>query len=194
MEKRQDLVAPKEQSNAPVETTFESPYIHAATSDNTRLAYQADIQHFLKSGGRLPATPQDLERYLKDSAPQYNPRTLTRRITALRQWHRLKGVNDPTQDPRVKKTLRGIARMHGRPRQQTPALRLQDLDQILQYVSQQGTPQAPIVTIRNMACLLIAAPSCERRIGTPKQFSHLRLGASVKQPKRLNSCSHSVDD
>jgi len=39
-------------------TVPDSPYIHAATSDNTRIAYQADIQHFLKSGGTLPATPE----------------------------------------------------------------------------------------------------------------------------------------
>ena len=84
----------------------ESPYIHAATSENTRAAYQADIQHFLKSGGTLPASPDDLERYLKDSAPQYNTRTLIRRVTALRQWHKLQGVDDPTQHSRVTKTLR----------------------------------------------------------------------------------------
>ena len=73
-------------------TVPDSPYIHAATSDNIRLAYQSDIRHFLQSGGTLPATPDDLKRYLKDSAPQYNARTLTWRMTALRQWHRFQGV------------------------------------------------------------------------------------------------------
>ena len=29
-------------------------YIHAATSDNTRKAYQADIRHFTQWGGLLP--------------------------------------------------------------------------------------------------------------------------------------------
>ncbi len=72
-----------------VSESQDSLYIHAATSENTRLAYQADVQHFLKSGGVLPASPEDLERYLHDSAPQYNARTIQRRITALRQWHKL---------------------------------------------------------------------------------------------------------
>ena len=32
-------------------------YIHAATSENTRIAYQADIRHFVRWGGFLPAIP-----------------------------------------------------------------------------------------------------------------------------------------
>jgi len=130
---------------------LESPYIQAATSDNTRAAYQSDVQHFLNSGGQLPASPEDLERYLKDSAPQYNPRTICRRLTALRQWHRLKGEADPTQDPRVKKTLRGIARLHGQPKQQAAALRLSDLDQLVTYLKTRESIQA----IRNRALLLV---------------------------------------
>jgi len=129
----------------------DSLYIHAATSNNTRRAYQADIQHFLKSGGRLPATPEDLERYLRDSAPQYNARTLARRMTALRQWHRLQNVTDPTQDSRVKKTLRGITRLHGQPRQQASALRLSDLDLILATLSQEDA----LLNVRNKALLLL---------------------------------------
>jgi len=148
-------------SGRDTETTIipDSPYIHAATSDNTRLAYQSDIQHFLQSGGTLPATPEDLERYLKDSAPQYNARTLTRRMTALRQWHRLQGVKDPTQDPRVKKTLRGIARLHGQPKQQAHALRLQDLDLILAHLK---APRS-LARIRNRALLLVGFFGAFRR-------------------------------
>ena len=54
-------------------STATPSYIQAATSENTRAAYQTDVQHFLQSGGQLPASPEDLERCLKDSAPQYNP-------------------------------------------------------------------------------------------------------------------------
>lgn len=31
-------------------------YIYAATSQNTRKAYQADIRHFIHWGGRLPTS------------------------------------------------------------------------------------------------------------------------------------------
>ncbi len=41
-----------------------SDYIAAATSDNTRTAYQSDIRHFLKEGGVLPATPEIIQSYL----------------------------------------------------------------------------------------------------------------------------------
>ncbi len=63
-----------------------SDYIAAATSDNTRTAYQSDIRHFLKEGGVLPATPEIIQSYLIQSAEQHhhNPRTLLRRVTALR--------------------------------------------------------------------------------------------------------------
>lgn len=139
--------------------TSESPYIHAATSENTRAAYQADIQHFLKSGGTLPASPDDLERYLKDSAPQYNTRTLIRRVTALRQWHKLQGVDDPTQHPRVTKTLRGIARLHGRPKKQAAALRLSDLDTIIASFTEPDT----LMSARNRALLLVGFFGAFRR-------------------------------
>ncbi len=49
-----------------VEEDFQSTYIHAATSDNTRAAYQSDIAHFLKAGGPLPTTPQVIETYLRN--------------------------------------------------------------------------------------------------------------------------------
>lgn len=52
--KKGDLVY-KEGEAGGLSETFESPYIHADTSDNTRAADQSDIQYFLKFGGRLPA-------------------------------------------------------------------------------------------------------------------------------------------
>ncbi len=32
-------------------------YLAATQAKNTQLAYQNDIAHFLKSGGKIPATP-----------------------------------------------------------------------------------------------------------------------------------------
>ncbi|MCD8573654.1 MAG: site-specific integrase [Gammaproteobacteria bacterium] len=70
-------------------------YIHAATSANTRKAYQADIRHFLQSLRVLPATTESILDYLHAYATTLNPRTLTRRLTALKQWHILQGHPDP---------------------------------------------------------------------------------------------------
>ena len=92
-----DLVrTPTTADNKKTQARLESDssiYVQAATSHNTRRAYQADIADFLKKGGALPATPQLVESYLKKCAATYNPRTLRRRLTALRQWHKLNGVD-----------------------------------------------------------------------------------------------------
>ena len=92
------------------DTLIDNEYVHAATSDNTRRAYQTDVEHFIKMSGELPATPQMVASYLKECTDKINPRTLARRLTAIRQWHKLKGdvVKDPTQDPLVTKTIHGI--------------------------------------------------------------------------------------
>lgn len=138
---------------------WHSPYIEAATSDNTRIAYQKDIKAFLKKGGALPATPESVEQYLRECADHYNPRTLKRRLTALRQWHRLQNQPDPTDSPLVYKTLKGIARLHGRPKHQAAALRLKDLDQIVEHLNKSPSK----MNIRNRALLLIGYFGAFRR-------------------------------
>jgi integrase len=117
------------------------------------------VEHFLKEGGDLPATPSQVEAYLKKCAERYNSRTLVRRMTALRQWHRLKAEKDPTADPLVVKTLRGIARLHGRPRKQASALRLQELDQVVQHLDHDET----LIHRRNRALLLVGFFGAFRR-------------------------------
>lgn len=146
-------------SNSLSESELDSDYIKAATSDNTRLAYQSDIEHFMNKGGALPATPQMVEMYLRNCATDFNPRTLVRRLTALRQWHKLKGVADPTTSSLVVKTMRGIARLHGKPKQQALALRMSDLDLLTQYLDQQQT----LLAIRNKALVLLGFFGAFRR-------------------------------
>lgn len=148
-----DLVA----AEHPAEIT--NTYIHAATSDNTRRSYQSDIEHFLRAGFELPASAENIEEYLKLCADAYNPRTLVRRITALRQWHRFQGTADPTDTPLVRKTMQGIARLHGTPKKQALALRLEDLDKISAHLVEQGG----LVDIRNRALILVGFFGAFRR-------------------------------
>ncbi|MCW5590075.1 MAG: tyrosine-type recombinase/integrase [Legionellales bacterium] len=155
-----------------IEGELDSDYIQAATSPNTREAYQRDVEHFLREGGQLPATPVMVEAYLRKLAPDYNPRTLIRRLTALRQWHKLKGAPDPTKSPLVTKTMRGIARLHGRPKQQALALRLSDLDQLVQYLDQQNS----ILSLRNKALLLLGFFGAFRRSElTSLKWEHVKF-------------------
>lgn len=145
--------------NQDVSVEIDNTYITAATSENTRRSYQSDIEHFLSFGCELPATPKSVEEYLKECAADYNPRTLTRRLTALRQWHKLQNVEDPTKNPIVTKTMRGIARLHGKPKKQAMALRLTDLDKITTHLKDSDR----LLDVRNKALVLVGFFGAFRR-------------------------------
>ena len=61
-----------------IASLFNNPYLKAATSDNTRKAYQSDIKHYEQWGGKLPATSQMIIHYLQAFAAKLNSRTLSR--------------------------------------------------------------------------------------------------------------------
>lgn len=113
-----------------------SDYIHAATSDNTRKSYQADIRHFIAWGGMLPTSSDIVMRYLHEHAKTLNPRTLMRRLTALKNWHQYQGFNDPTAHSAIRKTLTGIKNTHGKPKDKAPALTLESLMQMISFLKQ----------------------------------------------------------
>lgn len=117
---------------------FSNRYQIAATSDNTRRAYQADIRHYETWGGQLPATTEAILHYLHAFAETLNPRTLARHITALKQWHRCQHFLDPTGAPIVSKTLTGIARIHGKPKEKAPPLLPEQLINIAEYLRTQS--------------------------------------------------------
>jgi len=79
--------------------TKKNTYVEAATSPNTRKAYQQDIRHFVGAGGLLPTTTEAIIQYLTHFATTLNPRTLSRRLTALKLWPTHQGFYDPTQPP-----------------------------------------------------------------------------------------------
>lgn len=110
-------------------------YIKAATSSNTRRAYSSDIRHFKYAGGLLPATSEYIIAYLQKNAAILNPRTLSRRLTALKQWHLCQGFPDPTSHPTVRKTLAGIMNVHGIPKNKALALTAEQLAQIVKILS-----------------------------------------------------------
>jgi len=109
-------------------------FLAAATSDNTRRTYRSAIRHFQAWGGVLPCDEVVVIRYLLTFADTLNPRTLALRLTALSQWHRYQGFTDPAATATVRKTLRGIERVNGRPRQKAKALLLEDLELIVTHL------------------------------------------------------------
>ncbi|MDR3491663.1 MAG: site-specific integrase [Gammaproteobacteria bacterium] len=125
--------------NKSVSPWVNNSYIKAATSDNTRIAYRGDIQHFERWGGKLPATPVCIADYLQFYASKLNSRTLARRLTALRHWHNLQGFADPTQHPAIQKTMTGITRIHGKPKEKAHPLMPEDLLIIVNYLHSENS-------------------------------------------------------
>lgn len=139
--------------------SFNNPYIIASTSQNTRRAYQADIRHFERWGGKLPADINTILLYLQNFAKTLNPRTLSRRLTALKNWHIYQGFPDPTQHPTVNKTLIGIMRTHGKPKEKAPPLLPEHLLKIVVYLSKEKALRA----YRDSALLQLAFFGAFRR-------------------------------
>lgn len=117
-------------------------FLAAATSDNTRRSYRSAIRHFLAWGGALPSDEASLIHYLIAHAPALNVRTLALRLTALSQWHIHQGFADPASRPTVRKTLAGIARLHGAPKQKAKALPVEDLERIAVHLASVPTLSA----------------------------------------------------
>lgn len=134
-------------------------YLQAATSQNTRRAYQQDIRHFLTSGGFLPATPDLVIIYLQQYAPRLNSRTLERRLTAIKHWHTCQGFSDPTAHLLVRKALTGIKNIHGRPKNKAPALQIEQLERMANYLNSTGK----FIDLRNNAILQIGFFGAFRR-------------------------------
>lgn len=136
-----------------------NPYLRAATSDNTRLAYRSDIREYEKWGGMLPANPEQIVRYLEVKAVELSFRTLARRLVSLRNWHKCQGFVDPTAHPMIAKTLLGIARVHGKPKDKAPPLTPDHLCQIAHYLKTEKT----LAAARDNALLQIGFLGALRR-------------------------------
>jgi integrase len=134
-------------------------YLEAATAENTRRAYRSAIGHFERWGGHLPAPANMVRTYLLAHAQTLNPRTLSLRLTALRHWHQLQGFPDPTASAQVRKTLQGITRVHGKPKRQAKAFRLEHLEAMINLLSVLSTFKA----LRDQALLLVGFFGAFRR-------------------------------
>jgi len=132
----------RNEENRSISSLVSNLYIKAATSDSTRKAYRSNLKHFEAWGGKLPATPDAIAAYLQDYAPKLNARTLGRRLTALKQWHRYQGFPDPTEHPAIQKTMIGITRVHGKPKQKAHPLCVEELLIIIKYLSQNSSLSA----------------------------------------------------
>jgi integrase len=132
-------------------------FVAAATAENTQRAYQSDLRHFLASGGLLPATPEQVARYLADHAATLSMATLARRVVGIRAAHVARGFADPTDSELVRLTFRGIRRTFGQPQRRVAALTIDQLANII------GSLGGSSKDIRDAAILLIGFAGAFRR-------------------------------
>jgi integrase len=132
-------------------------FIAAATAANTRRAYQSDLRHFLAWGGPLPATPEQVARYLADHAAILSMATLARRLAGIRAAHVERGFPDPTKGELIRLTFRGIRRRCGNPQRRVAPLKIEHLSAVISVLGNS------IRDIRDRALLLIGFAGAFRR-------------------------------
>jgi integrase len=126
-------------------------YMESATSDNTRTTYRSAIKQFERFGGRLPADKVSIINYLVCRAEDVNTRTLDVHLTAISQWHIFQGLPDPTKNPEVSKTMIGIRRQHGVPKNKAKALRPEHILTLINHLESQDIC---LKTLRDKAIIL----------------------------------------
>ncbi len=131
-------------------------YLAATQAKNTQLAYQNDLAHFLRSGGKIPATPSSVASYLAIHAQTLSIATLNRRVVAIGRAHTDRGLVSPTQSALVTNTLRGIRRINGSAQRRVTPLLKTDLVNITKKLT-------GLIGLRDKALLLIGFAGAFRR-------------------------------
>ncbi|WP_445361898.1 tyrosine-type recombinase/integrase [Microbulbifer sp. EKSA005] len=169
--RKQPLASTKVQPHSPLSSTSSGAgallteddiqkYLRAATSDSTRKAYRSAIRQFEKWGGRLPTDSHSLVSYLLSRAEQLNPRTLDLHLTAISQWHLYQGIPNPVTEPLVQKTMHGIRRTHGKPKQKAKALSLEHIATLTRQLRSQPDSKKKA---RDLALVLVGFFGAFRR-------------------------------
>jgi len=159
-------------------------YLEAATRANTERAYAGAIRHFeVEWGGHLPATAEQVARYLAAYAGQLALNTLRHRLAALAQWHQVHGFVDPTRAPVVRQVLKGIQTLHPSVEKRATPLQLTLLAQVTTWLEDaaaaaqsRGDRAAELRHLRDRALLLLGFWRGFRGDElTRLQVNHLRL-------------------
>lgn len=138
-------------------------YLEAATRDHTRRSYQSAIRHFeRKWGSFLPASADNIARYLAEYAQTLSIDTLRQRLAAIAQWHISQGFPDPTRAPHVRNVLKGIQALHPSQERRAEPLQLAQLEQLVAWLDTQASAASAAgnvhqlqVHARNKALVLI---------------------------------------
>ena len=138
-------------------------FVEAAKSAATRRAYESDLRDFEAFCGRLcvahlPATPQTVALYASELSQRAKLATIRRRMVAISQAHRERGLEPPTTHEMVRRILRGIARTLGASQSKKTAITLDLLRQTLLTLNGPN-----LKVLRDRAILLIGFAGALRR-------------------------------
>jgi integrase len=134
-------------ANVPTHAPYRR-YLVASYADNTKRAYEGDVTHFRAWGGRIPATPMQLARYLAAYAGTQAFATLSRRVAGIHREHVARGLKSPAASELVRATLRGIARTYSRRQRKVSPLSTAHLRKMLFHMRGVGG-------LRDKALLLV---------------------------------------
>jgi site-specific recombinase XerD len=145
------------------EVAAAAEYARAEKAEATRRAYRSDFELFRawcaeRHVSVLPAAPEAVAAFLAHEAErQVRPSTIGRRVAAIRYAHKLAGLPLPTDDERVRATMRGIRRSLGTARaKKTPAT-------VERIVAMAPIAGGRLTNIRDRALLLFGFASAMRR-------------------------------
>lgn len=158
-ERRSTSVEANREAQQETTSTSVEDYVSKSSAESTKRAYKSDVDHYLKHAGTIPASPNEIAAYIAAWADRLSVATLERRLIALHQEHRAKGLPTPVRDPLVKRTMRGIRRVKGRQQRQVQAIEKDDLLEMLAVAEQ----QAPMKAARDKALLLVGFAGAFRR-------------------------------
>lgn len=132
-------------------------YAKAATADNTKIAYQKDLDRFMQWGGKIPSSPEQVSAYLSEHAMDHKVATLLRWLTSISQAHKRAGLPTPTKDTVVHETLSGIRKIHGGKQRRVAPITTEELMAMVD-----AAPNT-LIGQRNKALLLVGFGGAMRR-------------------------------
>jgi len=143
-------------------------------------------------GGTLPATPEQVARYLADHAAMLSMATLARRLAGIRAAHVQRGFPDPTKGDLIRLTFRGIRRRYGKPQRRVAPLRIEHLSTIISVLgnSTRDIRDRALLTLGFAGAFRrseIAAIQCDSIVGTEQGISITLRRSKTDQENRGRS-------
>ena len=112
--------------------------LSASVTPNTVRALRSDLKVYQKAGGMLPATEVDIANFLSaQNEAGKAVATLLRYANSLHMWHRYHNLPSPVKSMAVRSVIRGIKKSRDTRQASAPALRLNELHQLLDVIDRQ---------------------------------------------------------